>query len=186
MRKIIITELEEEKRNELIKKNKKLIDRLQSDLYEYEMFIQQEEGELMLGKDKYKYININDHYSSFYLTLKDWHKFIENVNNEYFSSDEQTKLYNEIIKEQKELDNIEDPYSDEFNDLENEIEEKCKKLLKLCEDQLHVYEEYPTEDDAIQYADEMEQLEEYYIEEREDGTTDGVIRKDISFTECYI
>lgn len=26
----------------------------------------------------------------------------------------------------------------------------------------------------------------YYIEEREDGTTDGVIRKDIAFTECYI
>lgn len=26
----------------------------------------------------------------------------------------------------------------------------------------------------------------YYIEQREDGTTDGVIRKDIAFTECYI
>ena len=42
------------------------------------------------------------------------------------------------------------------------------------------------EDDASRYADEMDQLDVYYIEENEDGSTDGVIRQDIAFTECYI
>lgn len=37
-----------------------------------------------------------------------------------------------------------------------------------------------------EYLVEMEQLNEYYIEIREDGTTDGVIRKDIAYTETYI
>ena len=58
----------------------------------------------------------------------------------------------------------------------NELETETKKVLQDVENYLHDFESYPSEDDAIQYADEMERLENYYIEEREDGTSDNVIR----------
>lgn len=44
MKKIFINELETEERNKLIKNNKKLIEILQSDLYECNMFMQEEDG----------------------------------------------------------------------------------------------------------------------------------------------
>lgn len=36
------------------------------------------------------------------------------------------------------------------------------------------------------YLNEMNQLEGYYIEEREDGSSDNVIRYDISYTKTFI
>lgn len=185
MKKLFINELEEEKRNEIIKKNQKLENRLLQDLYEYNMFLQEEEGREMFGKDSYKYIDIKDHYSSFYLVLKDWSKFIENLNVDYIYNDDAIKLYNEIIKDRDTLYNI-DTCSDNFNDLDEKIEEKTKKLLQYCEKQLHEYENIGNIDDAIEYADEMDQLNDYYIEVRDDGTTDNVIRLDVAFTETFI
>lgn len=184
IKKIYINDMDEDKRNELIKKNQKLMDILQDDLYQYNMERQLEEGEYMLGKEQSKYIEIRDNYSSFYLVLKNWTKFIENLDKDYLST-EGIELYNLIIKQQEELYNL-DYYSENYNELEETIEENCKRLLKICEDLLHEWEQLPDEDDAIQYADEMEQLNDYYIEVREDGTSDNVIRKDVSYTECYI
>lgn len=185
MKKLFINELEEEKRNEIIKKNQKLENRLLQDLYEYNMFLQEEEGREMFGKDSYKYIDIKDHYSSFYLVLKNWNEFIENLNIDYIYNDDAIKLYNEIIKDRDTLYNI-DTYSDNFNDLDEKIEEKTKKLLQYCEKQLHEYENIGNIDDAIEYADEMDQLNDYYIEVRDDGTSDNVIRLDVAFTETFI
>lgn len=186
MKKEYLKDMETEKRNYIIKLNRKLMEQLQADLYEYEMNTQQEEGELMFGKDSYKYIEIKDHYSSFYLVLKNWRQFIDNLDTDYFSPNGQDELYKKIIEKREKLDNMDDPYSDDFYNLEDEIEKDCKELLKLCENQLHEYEQTPNEDDAIQYADEMERLEDYYIEIREDGTSDNVIRLDVSYTETFI
>lgn len=185
MKKLFINELEEEKRNEIIKKNQKLENRLLQDLYEYNMFLQEEEGREMFGKDSYKYIDIKDHYSSFYLVLKNWNEFIENLNIDYIYNDDAIKLYNEIIKDRDTLYNM-DTYSDNFNDLDEKIEEKTKKLLQYCEKQLHEYENIGNIDDAIEYADETDQLNDYYIEVRDDGTSDNVIRLDVAFTETFI
>lgn len=186
MKKIYLTEMKEEKRNELIKKNSKLIEKLQNDLYEYYMFEQEEEGRYMLGDELHKYIDIKDDYNSFFLVLKDWYQFINNLDADYLAKEEAMDLYKTIKEKQEKLENICDCYSDEFYDLNAEIEEDCKKLLSYCEEQLHTYEQYPDEDDAIRYNDEMEQLEGYYIEEREDGTSDNVIRLDVAFTETFI
>lgn len=186
MKKIFINELETEERNKLIKNNKKLIEILQNNLYEYNMFMQEEEGREMFGADYYKYIDTRNHYSSFYLVLEDWRGFMDNLDSDYLRMDEALAMYNSIKKDIEELDAL-DVNDEEYDKKYDLIEFACKNLLSLCETQLHEYENnYPTEDDAIEYADEMEQLEDYYIEEREDGTTDGVIRKDIAFTECYI
>lgn len=184
-KKIFINDLETDERNRLIKNNKKLVDILCDDLYQSQMWQQEEEGRLLLGKDSHKYIEMKDNYSSFYLILKNWSEFIENLDIEYLWIDSAIALYNEIIKKRDLLYNM-DADDENYYTLEEEIYIKCKELLKHCETQLHTYEELPTIDDVIQYADEMEQLNDYYIEEREDGTSDGVIRKDIAFTECYI
>ena len=180
-----INELEAEERNKIIKMNKKLIDQLLSNLYEYEMNCQYEEGRSLLGENSYKYIDIRDHYSSFFLVLKDWEKMIDNIDPDYIAADEARKLYNYIKNKKNVLYNM-DCYSLNYERLEEHLESKSKELLKQLEEQLHEYEEAPEEDDAIQYADEMEQLNDYYIEIREDGTTDNVIRLDINYTECYI
>ena len=184
MKKVYINDLDTTRRNGIIKLNTKLMQMLQTELYQHNMFLQEEEGREMFGADSYRYIDIRDHYTSFYLVLKDWRKFIDNLDKNYLSP-KATTLYNEIIKDIKKLDEI-DEDSEKYNMCCDWIELDCKKLLKCCEEQLHIYEEYPSENEAIIYADEMEQLEDYYIEEREDGTTDNVIRKDIAYTETYL
>lgn len=184
MNKIYINKLETEKRNELIKNNSKLINILQSDLYESNMDLQYIEGNNIMSEEALNAIEYHDHYSSFFYTLKDWRKFYQNVDYAYLS-DEAGKKANKITENIEKMDALPE-YNDEYYKLDEECEKMTKEILQEIEDILHAYEEYPSEDDAIQYADEMEQLEDYYIEEREDGTTDGVIRKDISYTECYI
>ena len=185
MKKIFINELDTEKRNNLIKNNTILINQLQDDLYETQMFQQQTEAEELLGKESYKYIDIRDNYNSFFLVLKDWEKMIQNINKDYIATDEARKLYN-YIQDKKEILYTMAYYSKNYERLEEHLENKSEELLKMLEEQLHEYEELPDEDDAIQYAYEMDKLDDYYIEEREDGTTDGVIRLDVAYTECFI
>ena len=184
MKKIFINDLETEKRDELIKKNKKLLYLLCDDFKEMMMYQQEDASYNTLGKDWHKYIEYHDHYNSFFLTLTDWRAFIDNIDCDYLSTDA-LKLYNEIIKNDIELlDKCED--DDARDEIEETIEQKARIILKDIEELLHSYEDYPDEDEAIQYADEMEQLNEYYVEEHEDGFCDGVIRRDISYTETFI
>lgn len=183
MKKIFINELETEKRNELIKKNQKLINKLQADLYESNMDMQYIDSKNIMNDEALRPIEYHDNYNSFFYTLENWRKFIVNIDADYLN--ETKKIYNHIMDKLETLDNM-NPYSEQYDNLEEHLEEETKKVLKEIEDYLHGYEEYPSEDDAIQYADEMNWLEEYYIEERDDGTTDGVIRQDIAYTETFI
>lgn len=184
MKKIFINELETEKRNELIKKNSKLINKLQADLYDSNMEMQYIDSKNIMNDDALRSIEYHDHYSSFFYTLKDWKRFIINIEPDYLS-EEARKTANIIYKKIDVLDSM-DPYSDNYYNLDKWLFKQTETVLKDIEDYLHGYEEYPEEDEAIQYADEMDQLNDYYIEEREDGTSDNVIRLDIAFTECYI
>lgn len=184
MKKIFINDLDTEKRNDLIKKNTKLINMLKEDLYEVNLYMQQYDTELMLGKDYHQYLQYHDDYNSFYFTITNWRKFITNVEKSWLSNDT-IDTYDYIMSKLDDLDAL-CYYDEEYYKLDEELEEKCKIILDDLEDLLHSYEEYPNEDDAIQYADDMEQLNEYYIEEHEDGFCDGVIRKDIAYTETFI
>lgn len=184
MKKIYLKDMEIEERNEVIKNNSKLINILQNDLYDNNMDLQYIEGNNIMNEEAIKAIKYHDYYSSFFYTLIDWRKFYQNVTY-VFLSDEANEKAKKIDENIEKMDALPE-YNDEYYKLDEECEELAKEILKEIEDYLHTFEEYPSEDEAIQYADEMEQLENYYIEEREDGTSDGVIRKDISYTECYI
>ena len=184
MKKLFLTDINTEKRNELIKKNQKLENKLLEDLYEYNMFNQEEEGRELLGKDQYKYIDIKDHYSSFFYTLKDWSKFIINIDADYLTT-EARAIYEKVCNKIDTLDSM-DPYCENYDLLNQWLFNNTEIVLKDIENYLHTYEEYPDIDDAIQYADEMDQLNDYYIEIRDDETSDNVIRRDIAYTETFI
>lgn len=184
MKKILLNELDTEKRNYYIKLNKKLINQLQSDLYESQMEWQYYESKDIMNDDALRAIEYHDHYTSFYYILRDWRKFIININPEYLDDDIK-KTYNTIISKIDILDSM-NLYSKNYNNLNEWLHEQTKKVLQSIEDYLHTYEEYPNEDDAIQYADEMDQLDSYYLEFQDDNQTDGVIRLDVNYTECFI
>lgn len=184
IKKVYLKDIENDRRDYLIKLNKKLIEMLQADLYEDQMFQQSEASADILGKDWHKWIQYNDHYSSFFLTLRDYRKFLINLDADYLTP-EARNLYDKTIIKLDTLDAL-DPYSENYDRLEAWIEKNSEIILKDAEEYLHGFEDYPSEDDAIRYADEMEQLEEYYIEVWEDGGSDNVIRRDIAYTECYI
>lgn len=184
MKKLYLTEMETERRNELIKNNKKLIEKLQNYLYDDNMELLEIDTRYILGKNWKEYIECHDNYTSFFLTVKDWRKFYQNIDYGYLS-DEASKKADKITANINKMDSLE-YYNDDYYKIDEECEELAKEILQEIEDILHTYEEYPDEDNAIQYADETGQLEEYYIEVREDGTSDNVIRKDIAYTETYI
>lgn len=184
MKKIFINDLDTEKRNDLIKKNEKLIDKLRADLYENNMDLQYIDNGNIMNNEAIKAITYHNHYSSFFYTLKDWRKFYQNIDYGYLS-EEANKKADKITENINKMDVLE-CYDEEYYQLDEECEKLTEEILEEIEEILHSYEEYPNEDDAIQYADEMEQLEGYYIEEHEDGFCDGVIRFDVSYTETFI
>ena len=136
----------------------------------------------MLGSEHYKYIDIRDYYSSFFLVLKDWRKFIDNLDSDYLPT-EGIKLYKKINKKIVKLDNL-DMYTDKYSDLENEIEMLCKDLLKICEDCLHKFESFTEEDlkENIRFNLEENYLyEDYYILDNDKSK----VYVDISYTKTY-
>ena len=184
MKKIFINTLDKEKRNKLIEKNAKLADRLQSDLYESNMEMQYIDSKNIMNDDALNAIQYHDHYSSFYYTLIDWRKFIINIDPAYLSDDARA-IYEKVCAKIDTLDSM-DPYSDDYDRLDDWLYKQTEKVLKDVEEYLHTYEEYPDLEDAIQYADEMDQLDDYYIEVQDDGFCDNVIRLDVAYTETFI
>lgn len=155
------------------------------DMY-YEDLMQQqyEEGQLMFGKEHHKYIDIRDNYSSFYLVLKDWNKFLDNLDKDYLCNNG-LDLYNQIMVLKNEYDNIDMVENeDRYDELEEELENRCKELLQVCEKQLHEYEDY-SDDDLKDYLsfqlEENNMYEDLYIID-DDKTR---VYEDISYIKTY-
>lgn len=174
-------DLDTETKVKIIMENQNLCDKACEDYYEYSMETQLEEGNLMLG-ERNNGIEIRDNYSSFYLILRDWHKFLDNLDKDYLCEDGLI-LYDKIMKLKEEYENT-DMYSDRFNELEDDIENYCKELLRICEKQLHQYENY-TKEDVEEYLrfnfDENNLYEDYYII---DNDTSKVYH-DVSYTDKF-
>jgi len=157
-----LKEMELEEQVDIILNNNMLRSDFEELYYSYLMDVQADQGELMLGKN-YPGIDIKDHYSSFFLVLIDWEKFFNNLDSDYLNSDG-LKLYADIKNLYNEYIN-EDMYSEKFGELEIEIEDKCKELLSICENQLHEYEHYSEEDmiEELKYHIDNGDYENYYI-----------------------
>lgn len=184
MKKLYLKDIDTEKRNYLIKLNKRLADRLQADLYESNMEMQYIDSKNIMDDDALRAIEYHDHYSSFFYTLIDWRKFITGIDPCYLSTDARA-IYEKICNKIDTLDSM-DPYCENYDMLEQWLFNNTEIVLKDIENYLHEYEDYPSVDDAIQYADEMDQLNDYYIEIDDNGNSDNVIRLDVAFTETFI
>lgn len=176
-------DIDTETKVKIVMENQKLCDKACEIYYEYSMETQLEEGNLMLG-EKDNGIDIKDSYSTFYFVLLDWHKFLDNLDKDYLCQDG-LDLYDKIMKLKEEYENIDMVENeDRFDELEEEIENYCKELLRICEKQLHEYEHY-TYEDVKEYLkfefDENNLWDNYYI--IEDDTTK--VYNDVSYTETF-
>lgn len=180
MRKVYFKELDTKTKIDIIMNNEELYNITCQRYYEQQMENQLEEGNLMFGSDHTKWIDIRDHYSSFYLVLKDWYKFIENLDKDYLCQDG-IDLYNQIIPLKEKYESVE-CYSEEFNELEDKLETLCKELLEICEKQLHEFENYNNEDIKEYLKFELEEnnlYEDYYIFNNQKQTVY------VDITRCY-
>lgn len=151
-----IKDFKEDELLKLLDENKTLQEHLEQDFYEDQMRWQGDEFEYIFGKDKWNYIDLKDHYNSFYLILKDY-RVIDEINKDYLNEDN-IKLYN-IAKDEYQAfisdDNIEYG-SDEYYDKEEKLEKLAKDLIKGIEDQLHKLEKwysYSREDEKVELID---------------------------------
>lgn len=180
MKKIYLKDLSKQELYDLCEKNDNFMEQYYERVCEDNMHWQEEEGKNMLGIEHYKYIDIRDNYNSFYLVLKDWTRFIDNLDSDYLC-EEGKELYDYIIKKRDVLYNMEQ-YSNNYDNLEEHLENKCKELLKICEGQLHEYEEYPEFTDVFDnmYDCEWYLEEEYYTDEKKEK-----IYLDVAYTKEF-
>jgi hypothetical protein len=158
-----IKELTKEELKELLKKNREFENYIYERAYEDNMFYQGERMKELMGDADG--IEINNHYTSFYFRLKDAQKFFNSVNRNELD-DEQRELYDNAKKLIDEYENLEadDLYGDKGEELYENIETECAKLMEKIEEELHGYETV-TDDDFENYLD--------FILEDCDFETDG-------------
>lgn len=185
MKKVFLKDLEHDRLLELLQKNDKLLCERAELIMEFNFEEQSLMSNYVLGKEWHKYIEYRDNYNSFYLVLKDYRKFLCNLDKDYLKS-ENIELYNTLIKKLDVLDNM-DCYSENFDRLEEWLEEKSKILLEDVEKYLQGYEEYPSIEDVLEDLIDNEFFDrDYYIlVDEETGKSDDIIRLDISYTQTF-
>lgn len=180
MKKIYLKDLTYNKLKKLCLQNQDFINFYGRRVYEDNMECQERTGKAMFGEKQFEYIDIKDNYNSFYLVLKNWRKFIENIDKDYLS-EKALILYNYIINKKEVLDNM-CCYSNRFDDLEYHLEKKCEELLELCEKELHEYEKYPSDEEVFDSIYNYD----WYLEEKYYTDSDRKkIYNDISYTKIY-
>lgn len=162
-KKIFLKEIADYENKELLKEifehNEELGNNLWNLTWDRNMEQQLEFGNLCLGENSHKYIDIRDHYSSFYLTLKNAEEFVNNIDKAYLTTEEDT-LYNECI-ELLEKRNNEEYGNDYYWEFDIELDNKAEELLKLIEKDLHAYENVETEDVFEEFLFQLIENENY-------------------------
>lgn len=189
MKKIYIKNLSEKEKIKVLENNQKLKNEIFEIVYQDNMDYQLELGNIMLNHEKNKNnYDIKDYYTSFFLTITNGIKFLENINfkdvKDYISEKDLQEV-NRIEKEyKKELYyyNKCNYYSDNFYKHEEKIENLAKKLLKIIENELHSLEDITDTD-----------IQEYFLEDINDywqgcyilNKKDFIMYEDISQVKNY-
>ena len=179
-------ELNDKEKEKILEKNNKLFEELSDYIYEDKLYCQSEEIEDLFGKDWSSYIAYHDNYSSFYLVIKNWEMFINNLDRDYLTT-EGIELYDYIMNKKNILDNMEWG-TDNYYNLEEHLENKSQELLDICESRLHDYEKYHDFEECCYYllgANYDNTLENCYIIIDDKGSTDYILYEDIAYTKSY-
>lgn len=184
-----LKDMEIEKQVDILFNNEDIRNVLAERYYEDLMWQQQEEGELMLGKDYHKYIDIEDNYNSFFFRLRDRDKFLDNLDKDYLTQ-EGIDLYDETYKLYEEYNNMsmyddaDEEQEERYNGLDLKLDDNCEKLLDICENILHGYENYTDEDLKWFINDEIE-FNHYGKELYILGDDTSKVYEDVSYTRTY-
>lgn len=140
-------ELNEQELAEIFKNNDNLQNIVINDLIEYDLEAQQEEFENLNIK---KYVEVHDHYNTFYLRLKNAIGLFENLCIDYCN-----QQVIEFYEQSKQF------YNDYLNDNEKYdiFVEKMEILVELLDKQLHEYEQGIDFDTALDFFVEEAQSE---------------------------
>lgn len=175
----------EELLKEVFNSNEELENECYKYAYEINMEQQLEFGQLCLGDNYNDYISIMDNYSSFYLVLKDSVRFIENIDKDYLTIEEE-KLYNKALKALERRNNA-DMYNDRydrFKKYDTELSKLAEELLDLIEEDLHAYENIDEEtalENFIFNLQNNDMYEDLYYYEGEGYN----LYEDISYTKNW-
>lgn len=140
--------------------------------FEENMDWQQENANILFGKEWHNYINYHDYYSSFFLRIKDATQFFENIteSNADYLNVEDSKKYLELYKQARKYYNLMEKVcnfgTDKYYENEEKLLETCEKILAILENELHLLENI-----------EQEELEDYFVFQVEENGC---------FSECYI
>ena len=170
--KIYINELNKEELQKVFNNNEKFKEMIFNEMYEKEMDYQSFLGDEFFGNESYKYIDIRDNYSSFYLRIKDTIKFFENlnINSSDYLNPEDSKKYIELYKKAKKYYNYFNQCnynSDNYFKNEELLKNTCKEILDILEKELHKLEQIDEEDVFDYFISNIEIYEDFYITEKE-------------------
>lgn len=182
--KIYLQELNFEELQKVFDNNEKFKNIVFDDVYESNMDYQLFLSEEFFGKNAKNYLEIKDHYASFYTRIKDATKFFENLNiniSDYLI-EEDSKKYIELYKQAKKYyNNLNKCNYDSSNCYKNEklLENTCKEILSILENELHKLEDISEEEVYQYFIDNIEIYNDFYITEK----TTFSLYEDI--TKCY-
>ena len=161
MKKIYLKELKEEELREIIINNEEFLDMYKNRLYEDKIEMQWQDCKCILGTNYYNYIDVIDRYSSFYMRIRDYIEFIDNLDKDYLSADV-FDSYELAIKTKEKL--FMEVNEDKQEELECELEELCNTLLADIEKLLHSYKEYPSDNETYEFIVNNCYYEDYYTD----------------------
>lgn len=167
-----LSELTSEELDTLYQHNQDFQSKVWESVYEQNMFWQEQEYKNLFGLEDMrttKVVAIHDHYSSFYLTLKDPINLVCVVSPDYLCEkgqpywaecDKLEKQWSEMTTDEQESEIGEQLY--------NQLEQASENLLKAIEDQLHEYERVG-EDQIIEELAQIGVGEHYMSNWKTDG-----------------
>lgn len=119
--------------------------------YEDNMYWQGEETKEIFGRNNSTY-EYHDNYSSFYLRVKDYERFVDSIKDTDYLSPESIELYGKAKELSDKWNAMDYDEQDENEELYHELEQAADALMASIEKQLRDYEDVDDEqiDDMLQ------------------------------------
>lgn len=171
-----LKELTAEELKALYKNNTKFAAAVDEDILEVQSQLLSEEYDNIFGKHN-KYIRIDNHYNTFYLTCNDVEKVLDTISSDYLTLHAFSEYNIARVRYKRYILAQETEVVDEehVDILYNELERAVKNMLKAIEEQLKEYEEVADE----QVDSWLEMIRDGYHHMSEWHEHDGVVYEKI-------
>lgn len=136
----LLHELTREELKTLYEKNHDFQSQIWESVYADNMYWQSEEYKQLFGEDN-RAIEYHDHYTSFYLTIRNHDIFIENINDPDLLIESNRKLYDKAKELAEKWNNMDYDEQDENGEVYDELEKVQNELIDGITEQLRAYED---------------------------------------------